>query len=383
MVGGPETAGPRAILAIEGALRPAGAALIVGDRLVAVERVPPGRGTRSDLFAASRRALGTAGVAPSQLACVAVGVGPGSYTGVRVALALTRGLVLAARRRPSVLWADSLAILARAAGRRPAALVAIRWGRHRVLVARAADGGPGAGGARLVPVNDLTRLRGLAGEAIVVDEGAAELTWPETTRLERAEMPPVEALANLALEDRLAESVGEVPEPAYLVAPDAVLPARGGSLPAGFELVTLTVDALDETERIERLSFGDPWSREMLRGELETRGDRVAFGVIAPDARLAAVTLVRLGEDALSVFSIAVDPEHRRRGLARALLRRVVEEGRRLGIPRADLEVRETDRGAVALYRSEGFVPTGRRRRYYADGGDALLMSLVIRRESA
>jgi ribosomal-protein-alanine N-acetyltransferase len=80
-----------------------------------------------------------------------------------------------------------------------------------------------------------------------------------------------------------------------------------------------------------------------------------------------------LGE--LHITTIAVKPEYRRRGYARALI------GAALGsYPNAShvhLEVRPTNVEAIALYESLGFRKTGRRPRYYGDE-DALLMTLNL-----
>jgi ribosomal-protein-alanine N-acetyltransferase len=74
------------------------------------------------------------------------------------------------------------------------------------------------------------------------------------------------------------------------------------------------------------------------------------------------------------VMNVAVDPDHRREGIAREmitdLLRRIDREGARF-----TLEVRESNVGAIALYERFGFRAAGRRRRYYQDNGeDAVVM---------
>ena len=130
---------------------------------------------------------------------------------------------------------------------------------------------------------------------------------------------------------------------------------------------------LPSAMEIDALSLPRPWSAAIWRGELsspyglylviEDRGE--VFGQIG----------VRhvLGE--LHITTIAVRPEYRRRGHARALI------GAALGaFPDAShvhLEVRPTNVEAIALYESLGFRETGRRPRYYGDE-DALLMTLNL-----
>ena len=80
-----------------------------------------------------------------------------------------------------------------------------------------------------------------------------------------------------------------------------------------------------------------------------------------------------LGE--LHVTTIAVRPEHRRRGHARALVSAALAA---YPVARCvHLEVRPTNAAAITLYESLGFRATGRRPRYYGDE-DALLMTLDL-----
>jgi ribosomal protein S18 acetylase RimI-like enzyme len=74
------------------------------------------------------------------------------------------------------------------------------------------------------------------------------------------------------------------------------------------------------------------------------------------------------------VGSVAVAPEHRRRGVARRMLLKVEEGFRRRGVRITRLEVRSVNTGAQDLYLKLGFAVTQRLPRYYSNGGDGLLM---------
>jgi ribosomal-protein-alanine N-acetyltransferase len=79
--------------------------------------------------------------------------------------------------------------------------------------------------------------------------------------------------------------------------------------------------------------------------------------------------------DVWHLMNIAVTPEWRRQGVASRLLERLFEEAG--ADARYTLEVRTSNRGAIAMYRIFGFKPAGHRRRYYHDNGeDALVMWL-------
>jgi len=90
------------------------------------------------------------------------------------------------------------------------------------------------------------------------------------------------------------------------------------------------------------------------------------------------LALAWLVADEMEVVDIAVDESVRGRGLGRALLRELLEMGKRAGCVSAHLEVRENNPAAQALYRRLAFVEVGRRERYYKDGENALLFRCCL-----
>lgn len=124
---------------------------------------------------------------------------------------------------------------------------------------------------------------------------------------------------------------------------------------------------------VDTLCLPRPWSETVWREELES-----PFGlylVLEEGGGISAQVGVRFLTDELHVTTLAVRPEHRRRGYASALLEAALgafPEARRV-----HLEVRPTNAPAISLYKRLGFVVTGRRRRYYGEE-DALLMTLDL-----
>jgi [ribosomal protein S18]-alanine N-acetyltransferase len=80
--------------------------------------------------------------------------------------------------------------------------------------------------------------------------------------------------------------------------------------------------------------------------------------------------------DELHLLNVAVAIEARRRGVGRALMDDLFAYAREQGVVRILLEVRASNAPAVALYESLGFERFNVRARYYADGEDAVEMSL-------
>ena len=349
------------VLALEGALAPSGAALVRGAAVVAAAEATSADGARGDLLAAARGLLAAHGLGLADLDGVAVGLGPGSFTGLRGAGGLARGLALGLPGL-RLAGADSLRIVVEAARLAPPAAVALPWGRLRVLFARLDAEGRPDGAARLTQRAEAAAATEYEGATIVAPPQLADLALPAGARLAPAADPPAEALARLA----------------YLVPPDAVLPARRAA--DGPEVVALGPGDLDAVAALHHASFAAPWSRASLAAELEARPDRFALGMRDERGGLAALAFVRLNPDAAEILVCAVAAAARRRGLGRALVRAALERARAAGAARADLEVRVNNAAAIALYAAEGFAPVGLRRRYYGDGTDALLMSLTLRR---
>ena len=86
------------LLAIDTSTSVAGLALVEGERLVAELTWHAGNRHSTDLFARLTQLFETYAVAPEQLDGIAVATGPGSFNGVRVALASAKSLAFALDR---------------------------------------------------------------------------------------------------------------------------------------------------------------------------------------------------------------------------------------------------------------------------------------------
>lgn len=117
---------------------------------------------------------------------------------------------------------------------------------------------------------------------------------------------------------------------------------------------------------LEATTFGaDAWSADSVRAEL-TGERRTAVVACDPDVVGYAVSLA--AADVVDLQRIVVAPSHRRQGLGRRLLDAVAPEGRVL------LEVGAGNTAARAFYAGKGFLEIARRRGYYRDGSDAVVM---------
>jgi [ribosomal protein S18]-alanine N-acetyltransferase len=140
------------------------------------------------------------------------------------------------------------------------------------------------------------------------------------------------------------------------------------------ELRRLALRDLPAIEAIERRAYRTPWSRSMFAGEL-AKPSSLCVGAFDGGAGLVGYLIISRYVDAWHVMNIATDPDHRRRGIATALLERLFELTANDVQRGYTLEVRVSNEDAIRLYERLGFKRRGIRRGYYTDNReDALVM---------
>ena len=397
--------------------------------VVACAEASAHRASNTQLLPRIDALLAEQGVARGELACIVVGRGPGSFTGVRIAMATAKGVASALGvGLVGVSSLDAVAWNAQAAGvRGPLAVVAdamrkevypvryqltgegvCRLGADRVVKAEAAAAELAAcatetprlavTGDALAKYADLfapageplpSELwaptgRGLlqalqaawrAGEADPFDAARHNPAFalPVYTRLSDAEE---NERIRLAKNDpkNLAAGVQDVAprrDQRASMHDTAILNAR----PAADGIVYKPLDAAHAAavSALEAQVMGsDAWNEHLVADELP-RPDRVWWAAYDGEQLLGyAGGWVVVGQ--VQILKVGVDPSQRRRGIARELLARVAADARNLGAATCSLEVRAGNVGAQAFYEALGFHTLGTRPRYYSDGEDALIM---------
>ncbi len=140
------------------------------------------------------------------------------------------------------------------------------------------------------------------------------------------------------------------------------------------ELVRMRRRDLRRVMAIEQVVFPEPWSHGVFVSELSLRRGR-AYRV----ARVGKETVGYVGlmfvEEEAHVTTLAVAPEHQRRGIGTQIMIGAVRIAQEAGARSFSLEVAVGNERAQALYRRFGFVPVGVRKGYYQlTGEDALVM---------
>ncbi|MGY6630126.1 MAG: ribosomal protein S18-alanine N-acetyltransferase [Wenzhouxiangella sp.] len=140
---------------------------------------------------------------------------------------------------------------------------------------------------------------------------------------------------------------------------------------------------LDRVSEIETASYPYPWSRGIFADCL-----RVGYHcqVLLADDQICGYGIVSMALDEAHLLNLCIAPEYRRQGLAALLLDHLLREVTLKAMDRLFLEVRPSNKGALALYRQSGFRVIGRRPGYYPapDGReDAIIMVLHLDAASA
>lgn len=119
------------------------------------------------------------------------------------------------------------------------------------------------------------------------------------------------------------------------------------------------------------------WDEAAMAAVLAMPGVLVGLGSLGTpgeEPEPGGFVIGRVAADEAEILTLAVTGGARRRGLGRALLDWMADQVAAHGAERLILEVSAGNDAARALYRGAGFTEIGRRRAYYPDGSDALVL---------
>ena len=104
------------------------------------------------------------------------------------------------------------------------------------------------------------------------------------------------------------------------------------------------------------------------------QNERQEFWVAEREGKVIACAGAEINSDTAEIESLAVDPEYRRQGVATILLVKLLGAVRKRGATFIILEVRPSNKAAIALYKDFGFQIVEREKDYYSDE-DAWIMA--------
>ena len=125
----------------------------------------------------------------------------------------------------------------------------------------------------------------------------------------------------------------------------------------------LQEDDIEELARIESESFSMPWSAEAFKDLLAH--SYCTYLVALADGRIAGCCGYTAICGEANIDNVVVDPVLQNLGIAQAMLRKLISQGRSLGIEAFTLEVRMSNHTAIHIYEKLGFKSEGIRPKFY------------------
>lgn len=138
------------------------------------------------------------------------------------------------------------------------------------------------------------------------------------------------------------------------------------------EIVSFAPEHLEGVVKVENECFEIPWSRESLAEQIDN--PRAKYFILLENGVVAGYGGLWHILDEGDITNIGVLPEMRRKGYGSMILKSLTDYMKENKLAFLNLEVRESNFPAIALYKKHGFYEVGRRKKYYGGKEDALLL---------
>ena len=140
-----------------------------------------------------------------------------------------------------------------------------------------------------------------------------------------------------------------------------------------FEIDELT---LDDINLIDFKDFNTFWNKSTLEDELEANNTK--YFKVTLENEIIGFAGIKIILDNADLMNIVVHNSYLRQSIASLLLNKILDFCKKNHISSVNLEVNEKNIPAINLYKKFGFVEVGRRKKYYDNKDDAILMQIGI-----
>lgn len=353
------------------------------DRALALVSEPMQRGHAERLTDMADQAVASAGISFSDIDRLAACSGPGTFTGVRIGLAFVRGLALVLKV-PAVGITTFAALAENCRTVSPATDIWVVQDARRgevYLQGFGSDGGE-VHAASVLSVADADALTN-DKSGLVVGSGTGLINLPDGLAVSG-----ISSIPDIATIAKLAGRVADTSQPAmpfYLRSPDAkaqrpLVKHRESML----SIEQAGAEYADVMAAIHSPCFEDAWDSKAMAQLLATPGSVALLAAQdkAGEKQPCGFVMARAAADEMEILTLAVLPDKRRRGVARALLQALRQRAAQAGIKQIFIEYARDNQAAHTLYESTGYAPSGVRSNYYKsqDGTacDAITANLSV-----
>ena len=138
-----------------------------------------------------------------------------------------------------------------------------------------------------------------------------------------------------------------------------------------------TIEDLPQIIIIDRESVIPSWSKDAFMHELDSANS--CFSVAVIERIIVGFCILRRTGDEAEILRMAVYKPHRKRGVANKLMISMLSYASENTLESVFLEVRTSNKAAIALYEKHGFKQLGTRLEYYTDPvEDAIIMERKV-----
>ena len=329
------------------------------------------RGQAEALAPMVQETMKMAGVGFADLGRIAVTTGPGTFTGVRIGLAMARGLGVALNI--PIIGINSLAaIAANEAVKNIPIVVAVDARAGEIYFASYDLSGHEVTGPAVVSLDEARKL--MPTHSVAILGTAAELLLQKLgshlhLRSDAGDLPIAENFVRLAA----GIPVSDIPpEPLYLRAPDV----KPQDAKISFSIAGST--AANLLAEIHGESFAMQWDEKAFRELLNSPGTSAIL--ISSQNNPTGFALLRKAADEAEILTICTRPAVRQKGHAKSLVQHVEVLLKKDGVKSLFIEVATSNPAGLALYRSCGFTQAGVRKNYYEHGDGTREDALIMRK---
>ncbi len=130
---------------------------------------------------------------------------------------------------------------------------------------------------------------------------------------------------------------------------------------------------ISDLDNLDMSKFDDFWNIDILKDELNSENSKFICAKL--ENKIVGFAGIKIILDEADIMNIAVMKNCRRQGIATLLLNHILTICKEKGIKTINLEVNEENFSAISLYQKFGFKECGRRKNYYDNQYDAILMN--------
>lgn len=154
--------------------------------------------------------------------------------------------------------------------------------------------------------------------------------------------------------------------PLYLKKPQAQRQLEG-------KTIVIEKMNISDLDSFDISKFDNFWNIDILKDELHSENSKFVCAKL--ENKIVGFAGIKIILDEADIMNIAVNETYRRQGIATLLLNHLLNTCKEQSIKTIHLEVNEENFSAISLYEKFGFKECGRRKKYYDDKYDAILMN--------